>query len=69
MEDLTLKLSDAYELIATKLESWLSTAVKMLPNFVVAVLVVLAFILIAKLIKKGLKKVLPRITDSRSITQ
>ena len=69
MEDLTLKLSYAYELIATKLESWLSTAVKMLPNFVVAVLVVLAFILIAKLIKKGLKKVLPRITDSRSITQ
>lgn len=60
-------ITKAYELVVGKLEAWIKTAVEMLPNFVLAVLVVIAFVLIGKLVKKLFERIFRRITDNKSL--
>lgn len=60
-------VNKAYGLVTGKLEEWLATAVKMLPNLVVAILVLLVFVAIAKLARKLLAKLFNRFTDNNSI--
>ena len=57
----------AYELVTGKLEAWIKTAIEMLPNFILAVIVVVAFVLIGKLSKKLFEKLFRRITDNKSL--
>ncbi|WP_417609350.1 mechanosensitive ion channel family protein [Owenweeksia hongkongensis] len=60
-------INKAYELVTGKLEAWIKTAVEMLPNFVLAILIVVAFVLIGKLLKKLFEKIFRRITDNKSL--
>lgn len=57
----------AYELVVEKVDTWIDTAIKMLPNLVVAVLVLLIFVGIGKLTKKAFLHVAKRITDNHSL--
>lgn len=54
---LTLNFQEAVELVTGKLEGWLKGAITILPNFAVAIVVVLAFVGLAKLIRWGIKRV------------
>jgi len=63
----TFSFSKAYEMISDKLESWLSTAIKMLPNFLIAVVVVIAFWFIAKVVRKVSKNLLNKFSDNKSL--
>ncbi len=57
---LTLNFQEAASIVTGKLEGWLKGAIEILPNFAVAILVVLVFIGLAKLIKWGIKKIFSR---------
>ncbi|OQP56936.1 mechanosensitive ion channel protein MscS [Niastella vici] len=55
-------------LIKEKLESWLTTLVKMLPNLVLAILVAVTFYLVARLLRKLMYKLLLKISHKAAIS-
>lgn len=63
----TFSFSKAYEMVSDKVEGWLSTAVKMLPNFLIAVIVVVAFWLLAKGVRKVSRKLMNKFSDNKSL--
>ena len=67
MKEVNFDINKAYGLVTEKLEDWISTGVKMLPNFLVAVLVLVLFVLLGKLLKKIFNKVFQKITDNKSL--
>jgi small-conductance mechanosensitive channel len=60
-------ISNGYNLIIEKLENWLDTLIAMLPNLILAVIVLLIFVVISKLTQRALKKVLLRTTTNKTI--
>jgi len=65
MED--FKIEDGYELVKGKLEGWLKTLIEMLPNLMMAILILIAFYFVARLVKKGVSKMLPRVSKNKSL--
>lgn len=63
-----METENIYELISGKLETWLTSAIEMLPNLVLALLVVIAFYVLAKVIRKFVGKTLSRVTDNKTVT-
>ncbi|MFZ6051651.1 mechanosensitive ion channel family protein [Halocola ammonii] len=63
----TLNAEKAYNLIAEKLDSWMQTAIQLLPNFVVAVIVLIVFWFSAKLIKKLTERIMHRFSDNKGL--
>jgi len=59
--------SNAVDLILDKVNGWWESAVSMLPNFIIAVLVVVLFFIIAKYIKKAITKLLYKLYGSSAI--
>lgn len=56
MNDLNFDVEKAYKLITNKLETWMEQMVEMLPNLALAILVVILFYLLARVVKRlGLK--------------
>ncbi|MGB0176986.1 MAG: mechanosensitive ion channel family protein [Owenweeksia sp.] len=60
-------VNKAYDLVTEKLETWLELAVKMLPNLVISILILLAFALIGKFLKKLVYRLTGKITDNISL--
>lgn len=50
---MNLEIENAYHLITEKLEVWIETAIQMLPNFLIAILVIVIFVIIGKFGKKN----------------
>lgn len=63
-----METENIYELISGKLEAWLTSAIEMLPNLVLALLVIIAFYVLAKVIRKFVGKALSRVTDNKTVT-
>lgn len=61
-------LSDAVEIIYGKLNVWWEATVSMLPNFVVAALVITFFFIVAKYVKKLLKRAFFRFFGASALT-
>ncbi|MFH5831731.1 mechanosensitive ion channel family protein [Halalkalibaculum sp. DA384] len=59
--------TDAYKLIVDKLQSWLEAGIGMLPNLAVAIVVLILFVFIGKLVRKAVKKLLEKTTKNRTI--
>ena len=59
-----MDFSHEYQLIIDKLHEWATSTVEMIPNFVLAVLVLLLFVLIGKIVKYLSKSVFKRLTDN-----
>ncbi len=57
----------AVELVEHKLSSWLRDFIELLPNLVIAALVVTAAWLIARLLRAGVEKLMARASDSRTL--
>lgn len=57
----------AFEIVKGKLEGWLETLTEMLPNFVVAILVVIIFYFLSKIVRYGAKKVMSRFIEQTAI--
>lgn len=62
-----MNIEDGYNLILEKLESWLSTTIEMLPNLAVALLVIIIFYVVSKVIKKYSGKLLLKVTTNKTV--
>lgn len=60
-------INGAYNLVADKLETWIETFIRMLPNLAMALLVLIAFYVLGKLIRNAVKKLLKKATDNQTI--
>lgn len=56
-----------WKLISDKLDGWLETAIQNIPNFIVAILVVCAFAMIAKIATNILRRIFHRSMESEQI--
>lgn len=54
--DFKKSFTDAFTIVQDKLEGWIESTITMLPNLMVAVLIVVAFVFIARFAKWGIKK-------------
>ncbi|NNF57484.1 MAG: mechanosensitive ion channel [Rhodothermaceae bacterium] len=64
-----LSVSDALAGLVDKLAGWLDAIILALPNFVLAVLIVIVSAMIARLARRGVKKVLGRLGDHMESTK
>ena len=62
-----IKIADAVKLITDKIESWLEQLIVLLPNLVIAIIVALLFIVIAKTVRNLSGKVLHRISHNHAV--
>ncbi|SEM95778.1 Small-conductance mechanosensitive channel [Chitinophaga rupis] len=56
------------KLIYNKIQLWLETAIKMLPNLAVAIVVLALFVLLARLMKKLVYKLVYRLSDTPALS-
>lgn len=64
---MNINLENPLRLVSDKLEGWLETFLANLPNLVVAVLVVILFYLLAKVLRSTSKKLLSRVSQNEAI--
>lgn len=62
-----MDINNIYKLLTDKLEGWLTTAIEMLPNLAIALLVVAVFYVLGKLIRKSVGKLLSKATNNKTI--
>lgn len=58
---------DAVDRVIAKLQEWLDRTIELVPNFIVAVVIVLVFALVARLARKGAQKLFERVTGNPTI--
>lgn len=62
-------LNNAWDLIHGKVEAWLETAIRHIPNIIVAILIVIVFAILAKIVGSAMSRGLKRIFESRQIAE
>lgn len=62
-----IDVNEAYNLVTGKLETWLSTAIEMLPNFALALLVLIIFYVTGRLLRNFVKKILGKSTTNKTV--
>ncbi|MFP4094253.1 MAG: mechanosensitive ion channel family protein [Cyclobacteriaceae bacterium] len=65
--DREFSINDSLGLIIEKLENWYKSFIELLPNIVTAILLLILFFLIARLIKKLFMKVISRASTDQSV--
>ena len=63
-----MEIEKYYDIIVEKLIGWTEQIVKLLPNFVLAILVLIAFVFIGKIIKKLAQKLFDRTFKNRALS-
>lgn len=63
------EIKEAYGIVVGKLEGWTESLIAMAPNLVVAIVVMIAFYGLARLVKFAFNKLAHRITEERMITK
>lgn len=64
----TSEINDAYGIVMGKVEEWINGFIEMLPNLVVALLVMIFFYVIGKMARNAVSKLLSKVTTNRTIT-
>lgn len=62
-----MEITDAYNLVADKLEAWIDTFFQMLPNLVVALLILIIAYVAGKLVRKAVNRLLNKVTTNKTI--
>ena len=62
-----MNVKNVYHTVMDKVQEWLNTLIQMLPNIAVAIIVIVIFYLIAKLIKNFTSRVLNRFSDHLAV--
>lgn len=60
-------MNEAYRLVTVKLETWLSTTIEMLPNLALALLVLVVFYVIGKMLRKFVRTLLEKATTNKTV--
>ncbi|MBU3023184.1 mechanosensitive ion channel family protein [Aestuariibacter sp. A3R04] len=63
------QIDKVYALINEKLQTWLESSIKHLPNIVVAIIIAIGFGILANVIGKGVRRVLTRTFESKQIAE
>lgn len=63
------KITDASRIVVQKLQGWLEGFIVMLPNMVIAILVVIAAYLISRMVVKVMSKILHRFVQNESVVK
>lgn len=58
---------EAVQQVLDKLQAWLTNLIELLPNLVVAILVFVLFVFLARLARKGLYRLMERVSDYTSV--
>ncbi len=66
-QEMETEFVDVYSTLTDKLLNWLETTIEMLPNLVVALLVLIFFFVIGRLARRAVKKMLNRVTKNKTI--
>jgi small conductance mechanosensitive channel len=61
-------LKSAFKLLMEKLTVWYEVGIKNIPNFIVAIIVLLIFVFIAKSLRRTVKQLLPKISKNKSVS-
>ncbi|MDR9364382.1 MAG: mechanosensitive ion channel family protein [Balneolaceae bacterium] len=62
-----LDMNEAYQIVAGKLETWLSATIEMLPNLALALLVLVVFYVIGKMLRKFVRTLLEKATTNKTV--
>jgi small-conductance mechanosensitive channel len=62
-----ISLQEAYDQLLQKLQGWLNASIEMLPNLILAVVILVVFVLLGKLIRKMVNRLLHKTTDNKTI--
>ena len=62
-----MEINDAYNLVTDKLENWIDTLIQMLPNLALALIVLIVFYVVGKMIRNAIGRLLSKATDNRTI--
>lgn len=65
--ELSLDMNNAYDLVVGKLEAWLSTAIEMLPNMALALLVLILFYVVGRLLRNFVRTLLEKATTNKTV--
>ncbi|WP_323755378.1 mechanosensitive ion channel family protein [Roseivirga sp.] len=60
-------INDAANIVSTKLKGWLEALTAMLPNIVVAILVLITFYTLSRVVKAGFRKLISKFSDQPAI--
>jgi small-conductance mechanosensitive channel len=66
-QEMEAEFVDVYSTLTEKLLNWLETTIAMLPNLVVALLVLIVFMVLGRLVRSGVKHMLERTTRNKTI--
>lgn len=66
-QEMEAEFVDVYSTLTEKLMNWLETTIEMLPNFVVALLVLITFFILGRLVRRGVKHMLEKTTSNKTI--
>lgn len=64
----TSEINNAYGIVMGKVEEWITGFIGMLPNLVVALLILIVFYVIGKMTRKAVNKLLSKVTTNKTIT-
>lgn len=64
----TAQINDAYSIISGKVETWLTGFIEMLPNLVVALLILIVFYVLGKIARKAVTNLLEKVSANKTIT-
>src|SRR6056297_1424640 len=64
----TTQLNDAYSIVAEKVDTWITGFIEMLPNLVVALLVLIVFYVIGKFARKAVSNLLGKVSVNKTIS-
>lgn len=66
-QEMESEFVDVYSTLSDKLMNWLETTIAMLPNLVVALLILIVFFILGRLVRKGVKHMLEKTTSNKTI--
>ncbi|MGM0545301.1 MAG: mechanosensitive ion channel family protein [Bacteroidota bacterium] len=66
-QEMEAEFVDVYSTLTDKLLNWLETTIAMLPNMVVALIVLILFFVLGRLVRKGVKHMLEKTTNNKTI--
>mgnify|MGYP000560231960 FL=1 len=66
-QEMEAEFVDVYSTLTEKLLNWLETTIAMLPNLVVALLVLIVFMVLGRLVRGGVKHMLEKTTSNKTI--
>lgn len=64
----TTQINDAYNIVSDKVEAWITGFIEMLPNLVVALLILILFYVIGKFARKAVSNLLGKVSANKTIT-